>query len=388
MKKLLVLALAVMLILSLTVVASAATFDPYVGGRITWAYISSDSTKNDPVTLNNSGIKMLLQGKIKDEATGTWGTIGAKIDGWPNDGALNGPNAIYDFGINNIGGSNFSLWYTNWENQNMKRGQGRVYDVGPVQYHEDPMFDHAPGNVIGIDYKTDNVIVNIGYVPDKMVGSSLFDATGTFVPVKSNRINAMIDKNEMLAAATFKFDGGDVHFGYYDGKKDVDADPYDLDDDDDTLTQAYESTEINVGAEFKLGFGSIKVDYVTMDLGDDAYGNSPKDDFDYDGGDIVQAAVFFDELKFDVTLISDSEYKFRTDGGMGYQIRYTGINDGKVILGYKAMEADNKADESLNFTDAYIGFKYGIFDTRIGVGTKGEANNNDFVYASLYAGFW
>lgn len=348
MKKLLALTLSVVLVLSLTVVASAATFDPYIGGRITWAYKDGDQFEGDPVTLNNGGIKLLLRGRVTDEATGTWGAIGAKIDGWPdNDGSLGESKSIYDFGVNNIGGSNFSIWYSNWENENMNRGQGRIYEVTPAMYHEDMMFDIDMSNVIGIDYKSDNVIVNFGYVPDE------------------NECK----KNDMQIAGTFKFDGGDVHFGYFDGLRGYDD-------------VNYEATEALVGAAVKLGFGTIKVDYLTRDMNKDA------NDVDcaWEGGDIVQAAVFFDNLNFDVTLVSDNKYRFKNEGGKGYQIRYTGIDN--VTFCYKAMEADEEVDEDLNFTDLYVGYKYGVLETRLGYGTEGEGDDNDFVYASVYVNFW
>jgi len=354
MKKLLVLALAVVLTLSLTVVASAATFDPYVGGRVTLSYISTDvadiyggANEDQPITYNNSGLKMLLRGKISDEETGTWATIGAKIDGWAdndsNGQTTKGGNfsdnttyvdvkSIYDIGIKNVGGSNLSVWFTNWENENMKRGQAQVYNIKPNQYHDDPIFNQVLNYGFGFDYVTDNVKVNIGYDLNKNE----------------------YDKNHMIAAATFNFDGGDVHVG--------------IKDDGNT-------SENNVGGSFKLGFGTIKADYIAEDseAGDD--------------GNLIQVAVFFDDLKFDVTLISDSEYYFEGDGGMGYQIRYTGID--KVVFGYRAMEAaEEGADENSNFTDLFVGYKYGVIETRLGMGTISEADDNDFVYASVYASLW
>lgn len=347
MKKLLVLALAVVLILSVTVVAYAATFDPYVGGRVQLSYISTDvedpddslfggATKDDPLTYGNSGLKLKIQGTVKDEDTGTWATIGVMASGWPdnvNDDGLNtsisGPH--YDFGINNVGGSNLGIWFTNWENENMKRGQPQVYNILPNQYHDDPMFNQTLGYGLGFDYVTDSVKVNIGYDPNK----------------NDN------DANLVIASATFNFDGGDVHFGTMDNGDD---------------------TEMIVGGSFKLGFGSIKADYVAKD------NEAGKD------GNIIQAAVFFEDLGFDITVISDSKYKFATDGGIGYQIRYTGID--KVTFGYRAMEAEAKADEKGNFTDLFVGYKFGIFETRIGMGTIGESDNNDFMYVSAYASLW
>ncbi len=340
MKKLFVLALAVVLTLSLTATVSAATFDPYISGRITWSYVESDHKDYDgnPVHLDYSGIKLLLKGKVTHEETGTWGAIGAKIDGWPNDeGGLNGPNAIYDFGINNIGGSNFSIWYSNWENENMNRGQGRIHDSAPAKYHEDFLFDRDMANVIGIDYITDKLAVNFGYVPDD---------------------NAL-GNNDFQIAFTYNFDGGKVHAGYW-----------------NSILNGVEAKEYIIGGEVKTSFGTIKADYLSLDLDSSIYG----------GGDLAQVAVAFDDLKFDVTFVYDNKYKFKTDGGYGYQIRYTGFDN--ITLAYRAFEADEKADESENFTDFYIGYKYGIFETRLGYGTVGEGKDNDRLYASVYISFW
>ena len=362
MKKLFVLALAVVLTLSLTAVASAATFDPYIGGRITWSYVESDHKDYDgnPVHLDNSGIKLLLKGKVTHEETGTWGAIGAKIDGWPNDeGDLNGPNAIYDFGINNIGGSNFSIWYSNWENENMNRGQGRIHDSAPAKYHEDFLFDRDMANVIGIDYKTDKLAVNFGYVPDE------------------NKNNG---DNDFQIAFTYNFDGGKVHAGYWSSAADKDWFQYPQVQVNNT--KPVEVKEYIIGGEFKAGFGTIKADYITLDCDDIKYNGNKV----YDGGSLAQVNVSFDDLKFDVTLVYDDGYKFKTDGGYGYQIRYTGFDN--ITLAYRAFEADKKVDEHENFTDFYIGYKYGIFETRLGYGTVGEGKDNDRLYASVYISFW
>lgn len=381
MKKLLALTLSVVLVLSLTVVASAATFDPYIGGRITWAYKDGDQFEDDPVTLNNGGIKLLLRGRVTDEATGTWGAIGAKIDGWPdNNGSLGESKSIYDFGINNIGGSNFSIWYSNWENENMNRGQGRIYNVTPAMYHEDMMFDRDMSNVIGIDYKTDNLIINFGYVPDKIDIKTLNPevkaeidqlkeenktAEGLQKAENEARIKMLENAdssydvtkakdNAMQIAATYLFDGGDVHVGHY-------IDPE-------------EWSESIIGCAFDAGFGTIKADHLI---------HSPDDG---DSSSITQVGVSFDALNFDITLVMDDKYRFETDGGYGYQIRYTGIEN--VTFCYKAMEAEDKKDEEDNFTDLYVGYKYGVLETRLGYGTEGEGDDNDFVYASVYVNFW
>ena len=373
MKKFLVLALVVVLTLSLTVVASAATFDPYVGGRITWIYADSDARKDNPVYYGPSGIKLLMKGKVSDEATGTWGALGAKIDGWADgsngesSSSLN-TNSIYEFGINNIGGSNLNLWYSNFENEKGNRGQGKIYDIDPLQTHDDCMFDRDLSNVIGIDYVTDNVVVNFGYVPDKN----------------------SLKNNTMSIAATFNFDGGNVHFGYWDDllnlKTGTILNPNTNKVED--VKEDFEANEINVGAEMKLGFGTIKVDYLTLDVGKNKSGVK----YGWKGGSIIQAGVFVDAIKLGVTVAVDDKYYFRTDGGFAYEIKYLPIDN--LTLCYRAREADKKADEQSNMTNFYVGYKYGVIESRIGFATNGEddkANNKkqeDIVYASCYVSFW
>lgn len=372
MKKFLVLTLAVVLTLSLTVVASAATLDPYVGGRITWVYADSDAREDNPVSYKQSGIKLLLKGKVSDEATGTWGALGAKIDGWADAsggeiGSGLNTNSIYEFGINNIGGSNFSLWYSNFENEKGNRGQGKIYGIDPLQTHDDCMFDRDLANVIGLDYVADNVVVNFGYVPDK---------------------NVDLDKNTISIAATYNFDGGNVYVGYWDDKVGVKTGTKtnpDTGKEEDVITD-FEANEIIVGGEMKFGFGTVKVDYLTIDVTKDKDGN----DSSWEGGNVIQAGVFFD--KFDVTVAVDDKYHFKNDGGLSYQIRYMPIDN--LTLCYRAAEANEEVDEKDNFTNFYVGYKYGVIESRIGFATKGEDNTTlntkqeDIVYASCYVSFW
>ncbi len=363
MKKLLVIALAVVLTLSFAVVASAAALDAYVGGRLTWSYVDSDAREDDPVGYGNSGIKMLLKGKVSDEATGTWGALGAKIDGWPDGNKALNTSSIYEFGIDGVGGSNINLWYSNFENEKGNRGQGRIYNVDPLQSHDDCMFDRdLTNNVIGVDYVTDNVVVNFGYEPNK---------------------NVAFDKNVMSIAGTFKFDGGNVHVGYWDNVL-----GYDTDGDASTPNTDYEATEMNIGAEMKLGFGTVKVDFLALDVTEDATGV----DSAYEGGSIIQAGVSLDDLKLDVAVAMDDKYVFANDGGMIYQIKYSPIDN--LTFCYRAAQAKEDVDEQANFTNLYVGYKYGVIESRVGMATKGEDNDaagieqQDMVYASCYVSFW
>jgi hypothetical protein len=387
LKKLVFFSLAVVLILTLAMTASATTFNPYCGGRLVWSYINSDATdalEDNPVTLNHGGIKLLLRESISDEATGTWANIGAKIDGWPNDTTCNsdttttfvdgdgntvtiktadgnslGVHSIYDFGWKKIGGSNFNIWYSSWESETTNIGQGRIYNVYPTQFNEDNVFDRDANHCITIDYLSDNLVLSAIYEPNK---------------------TESIDENRSYFAATYKFEGGDVHAGYYKGDTSYDD-------------VSYKSTEYILGGAAKFGPVSAKLDYLNTDMDKDIDGAKSA----WDGGNITQANISFDDLKFDVTLINDDNYYFKNDGGKGYQVRYSGFCDGKLSLVYKAMVADKDVDatgtqgdlESGDFSTAYIGYKYGIFETRIGCGSHGKDDGkDDYVFASVYASFW
>lgn len=401
LKKLVFFSLAVVLILALTITASASTFNPFCGGRVVWSYINSDATddlKDNPVTLNHGGIKLLLRESLSDEATGTWANIGAKIDGWPNEiyASANGSNdgdntlgvhSIYDFGWNNIGGSKINIWYSSWESETTNIGQGRIYNVYPTQFNEDNVFDRDANHCITIDYKGDNAVLSAIFEPNK---------------------TESIDENRIFLAATYKFDGGDVHAGYYKGDTSYGTFTPTGGDSEDKVTGNYKSTEYNVGTAFKMGSITTKLDYLKLDMDkrqDLAYNSVTEAneatgkwiDCPYDGGDVTQLNISFDDLKFDVTLINDAEYHFQNDGGKGYQVRYSGFCDGKLSLVYKAMVADKDIDatgtrgnlESGDFSTAYIGYKYGIFETRIGAGSHGKDEGKDnYVFASVYANFW
>jgi hypothetical protein len=392
LKKLIVLFLVVVFTFTLAMTASASVFNPFCGGRVVWSYINSDATddlKDNPVTLNHGGIKLLLRESLSDEATGTWANIGFKADGWPNDTTAGAKDnsinttSIYDFGWKKIGGSKFNIWYSSWESEATNIGQGKIYNVYPTQFNEDNVFDRDASHCITIDYLGDNLVLSAIYEPDK---------------------TASIDENRAYFAATYKFDGGDVHAGYFKG--DTSYSGYLPIGATTTTTVSSRSTEMIVGAAAKLGSISTKIDYLKTDMDQikelKYNGTINKEtgkwiDCPYDGGNIIQANVSFDDLKFDVTLIKDSKYMFPTDGGKGYQVRYSGFCDGKLSLVYKAMTADDDKDatgtkgslETGNFSTAYIGYKFGIFETRLGMGSHGkDSGKDDYAFASCYANFW
>jgi hypothetical protein len=331
MKKLLVLALAVVLTLSLTVVATAATFDPYVGGVFQLTYLGDDANEDTPIQLLEDGdrsmVKAYVTGTVKDEETNTWAKIGARLHAWSAGADY---NPVFEAGIKQIGDA-LDIWYTNDENDKTLRGQERLYYAEPHKFGPDPIFCHRVGNVLGFDYGSDMVDVNVTYKPNKTNDDA---------------------SNEIGAAITVKFDAGKVYFGTFS----------DEDKDSDSI----------VGGEFKAGFGTIKADY---------FMDSP------DGGDdtsLIQAAASIDAINLNVTVLVDDKYVFETDGGTGFGIEYTGVEN--FTFGYKALTASEDADEDGNLSDIYVGYKWGIFNTRIGSAKMGDGDN--FVYATAQVNMW
>ncbi len=360
MKKFLVLALVVVLTLSFAVVASAAALDAYVGGRLTWSYVDTDyvdpntgaSRENAPSGTGNGGIKLLLKGTVRDEETGTWGTIGAKLDGWEYAGGKDlNTSGIYEFGIDGVAGSNFNVWYTNFENEKGNQGMARIYNIDVLQTHTDCMFDRdLLDHVLGVDYVSDNVRVNLGYEFNE---------------------NAIADGNIMSIAAGFKFDGGEVHVGNYDGKISNNV----------TGNSEVKASEINVGGSYAFGFGTISFDYLGQ-----SYDPSGMED-----SSVIQVGATVDAINLGVTVAALDGIQFK-DGGIAYELKYKPLDN--VTLCYRAATADEDADEGNNFTNFYVGYNYGLIEARVGMYTKGEdekANNikqDDGVYASCYVSFW
>jgi hypothetical protein len=345
MKKLLVLALAVVLTLSLTVVATAATFDPYVGGVFQLTYLGDDANEDTPIQLLEDGdrsmVKAYVTGTVKDEETNTWAKIGARLHAWSAGADY---NPVFEAGIKQIGDA-LDIWYTNDENDKTLRGQERLYYAAPHKFGPDPIFCHRLGNVFGFDFGNDNVDVNVVYNPNKN----------------------SIDKNEIALSATFKFDAGKAYVGTWTGTSSIDPDENVEGDEYDE-----KMSETIIGGEFKAGFGTINADYL-----------SKKPD-ETEKGSLIQASVGIDSINLKVTALMDDKYVFATDGGTGFGLEWTGIE--KLTIGYKALTAKEDADEGGNLSDIYVGYKFGIFNTRIGSAKMGDGDN--FVYATAQVNMW
>lgn len=342
MKKLLVLALAVVLTLSLTVVASAATFDPYVGGEFQLIYSSDALGDETPLssTFDNgtyARYKAYVMGKVSDEETGTWARVGMLSKVWAGDANL----CVYEAGIKGIGDV-LDIWYTNDENPNTKRGQVAIAWAGgpssqpPLKFGGDPGFSNGiGGDALGFDFNNDNVTINLVYDPNE-------DANG-------DPLTAI--------AATFKFDGGNVWVGTRNRLNDTNGDG------------VADSEQTGVGMQYGFGFGTLSVDYITETPEDG-------DDMNY-----AQANMNFTDLGLDVTLLIDDGKFFGEDGGMGIGANYN-IGE-KYYVGAKLLSPDYEDAEDL--TEYYFGIKHGVLETRIGSYDTGE---DSFFYATVHAGLW
>jgi hypothetical protein len=378
LKKLLVLALALVLTLGIAAMASAATFSPYVGGEYEFSY----SNANDDAPVSSfegdafgARYKAYVTGTAEDKDTGTWAKIGSRATTW---GAANA--SIFEAGIKNVGGSKLNIWYTNDENDNVKRGQNQLLEGGWYKFvgsgAGDPLMDQGPGNVLGIDYNGDNVVINFLYGFNKQTYSGYDAFTGT-----ANAVSG-VEGNVAGLAGTFKFDGGDVHFSYYvDGGKETTGVYNEF---DSTITDPAKQvqtihgvTRAEVGAQFKVGSGNIQADYINFSYDDDT-----------DSNGYFQADATFGKL--DVVLLYDNKTYFPTDGGFGVGVSYNFTD--KLYVGVKDAlpnkEKDNTATGFLNGSNVYVGYIYGIFNTRVGVYTPNDDTQDPITYLATWVGMW
>ncbi len=325
MKKLFVILLAVAMTLSLAVVASAATFSPYVGGEFQLTYLSNGDTA--PFTLVDGTLSMMkayVQGRVDDEATNTWAQIGAKMTCW----GVGGWDILYSAGIKKVGGV-LDIQFSTDDYETTLRGQTPLYQGGVAKFGGDPYFTNRLQNSFGFDVNTDNVTVNIGTTAGITNASGIVNELG----------------KQIVAAGTFKFDAGKAYVGY----------------------AKLSDTESNmiVGAEMKLGFGTVKADYYMVDDGSSS--------------STFQAGVSLDEAKLAATLMYDmKQWNPSADSTIGVGVEYSGVD--KLTLGVKYF---NLTDASY---EVYGVYKYGVFDIRPGYAKVGNADG--FFYLALHAGMW
>jgi len=349
LKKLFVILLAVAMILSVSVLASAATFSPYVGGEFQLTYVGANGTSTAPFTLNSGGnglmgnsmMKFYAAGEVKDEDTNTWAKIGAKLTCWnrtatvsyDDDQATVGTfeqsistwDLLYSAGIKKVGGI-MDIQFSTDDYETTLRGQTPLYRDGIAKFGGDPFFVNRLNNAFGFDVNTDNVTVNIGT-----------DAGVAGVNELGKRI---------VAAGTFKFDAGKAYVGY--------------------AKLSDTNSNMIVGAEMKLGFGTLKADYYMVNTGTST--------------SAFQANVSLDEMKLAATLLYDMKQALSaTEDTIGVGVEYSGIE--KFTLGVKYFTT--KPDAGM---EVYGVYKYGIFDIRPGYAKMGAADG--VFYLALHAGMW
>ena len=371
MKKLSVILLALAMTLSLAAVASAANFEPYLGGEFQVTYNGAEDVKDTPIDIENGGtwarFKLMLTGTVEDEETGTWAKIGAKLHTWGE-----GRAPIYEAGIKGLFDGTLDVWFNGHEYENAKRGQIPLW-TPMAKFGGDPLFDAAPGNVFAFDYNSGNITFNLGYDlnkptfdPDKLLGKS---------------------KNTIITAATLNFDMGKAHFAYQGKTASIT---------DEDVIVAFDETRFLVGGELAFDFGTIALDYHSVNHSNDdelvKAGNDGKK-FDVTKS-ALQAAISLNDLGLKGTFVLDQGAYFSGDalkddkfGGMGFGIEYTGIEN--LTIGARMMQADEKEYESKDMTDIYVGYKFGVFDTRVGVyKVEGENDGDNVFYAAAHVGMW
>ena len=363
MKKLSVILLALAMTLSLAVVASAAEFSPYLGGEFQlmyWREKEKDPYEYAPFRLEDNGTyaryKVMLTGVVEDEETGTWAKIGAKLSTWNpkaiemdkekvkaannadefNDAFSYGDavaaTKIYEAGIKGLFDGVLDIWYTNDEYANAKRGQ-IFLDTTPIgKFGGDPVLGDGPGDMFAFDLNFDSAKINFG--------------------IDMNKTSKDVD-NAMIGAGTLFFDGGEAYVGYY--------------------KQENKDTKMVVGGSYDFDIVTIKADY---------YQESP------DGKDSVnqiQVAGTLNDFGLKATVLVDGKKRFQTDGGYGVGVEYTGFEN--FVLGARLINAKDKADEGSNLQDIYVGYNFGVFETRVGVGKEGKDGDSIF-YAAAHVGMW
>lgn len=344
MKKLFVILLAVALTLSLAAVASAATFSPYVGGELQLTYMSNAASSDNPIFAGNGGNSMMkayVQGKVEDADTNTWAQIGAKLTCWtwiwnnPSDPKTPfGWDLLYSAGVKQVGGV-MDIQYSTDDYETTLRGQTPLYRDGIAKFGGDPFFVNRLNHAFGFDVNTDNMTVNVG------VTAGIVDNGYNNTPVVYDGLF-----KKFVVAGTFKFDAGKVHVGY--------------------ASLGTNNSNMIVGGEFKLGFGTLKADYYMVNTATST--------------STFQAGVSFDEMKLAATLMYDmKQWNPAKDSTIGLGVEYSGID--KLTLGMKYFMLDDAAYE------VYGIVKAGIFDVRPGY-AKQSGVQNGFFYLALHAGLW
>lgn len=357
MKKLSVILLALAMILSMAVVASAAEFSPYLGGEFQLMYWGGKGPyEYAPFRLEDGGTyaryKVMLTGVVEDEETGTWAKIGAKLSTWnpkpieieikKDDnqnitdvevgyGEAVAATKIYEAGIKGLFDGVLDIWYTNDEYANAKRGQ--IFLDTPIgKFGGDPVLGDGPGDMFAFDLNFDSAKINFG--------------------IDMNKTSKDVD-NAMIGAGTLFFDGGEAYVGYY--------------------KQESKDTKMVVGGSYDFNIVTIKADY---------YQESPNKGKSVNQ---IQVAGILNDFGLKATVLVDGKKRFQTDGGYGVGVEYTGFEN--FVLGARLINASDKADEDKNLQDFYVGYNYGIFETRVGVGKEGK-NGDSIFYAAAHVGMW
>ena len=367
MKKLSVILLALAMTLSLAVVASAANFEPYLGGEFQVTYNGAEDVEDTPIDIENGGtwarFKLMLTGTVEDEETGTWAKIGAKLHTWGE-----GRAPIYEAGIKGLFDGTLDVWFNGHEYENAKRGQIPLW-TPMAKFGGDPLFDAAPGNVFAFDYNSGNITFNLGYNLNKAVA------------------DYKDSKNLIITAGTLNFDMGKAHFAFQSTTSNVEL--------FDVIEIPTDETRFLIGGELALDFGTIYLDYHSVSNSNDdelvKAGLGEKYDITKSA---VQAAISLNDLGLKGTFVLDQGAYFSGDalkddkfGGMGFGIEYTGIEN--LTIGARMMQADEKEYESKDMTDIYVGYKFGVFDTRVGVyKVEGENDGDNVFYAAAHVGMW
>jgi hypothetical protein len=356
-KKLLVVLMAVAMTVSVASSAMAADLSYWMGGDFYYFFTTADGDRGFNQSTGTFTVDSLLTARIQEG--NTWAQMWYFSDTWnyaDDDRDGQGSNNLrYAFGIDNIGGSTnigFSTKDTGIANI-AQNPLGELFN----DFKADPVFNtfDMPG-ALSLAYNSDSFTLKAEAVVVDDIG---FAWRGKGL----NGFNEG-DARKYAVSGAFKFDGGDVHFGYKKAEMK-----------DDAL--------ILIGSNFMAGDVAVKLDFY---LDEGSLGNFGE--VGAAAGNSFQGNVAWD--RFDVTLFYNMPEADAVDDilGLGFNFKATD----KLSVGLKYF--DNVTD-NIKYTPAvdsvyevYGLYDMGAFDVKFGVVDDFRLSDDLFFLVGVHASIW
>jgi hypothetical protein len=328
MKKILTLSMVGLLVLSIAGMAFGVDFDYSMGGRY-YAYFSSiDGDRGFNAAPGVDAWDTILGATVKGE-NNTWATIKFIADSWNQ-------KIYHSFGIDNIGGSPWSLGFDSHDNGTTNLGQQFMGDLFN-DFKADPFFNTCDmAGSINVKYITDTF--------ELRSEAKVYDSDGS-TPTEENKNDEI---NEAYALGLiFKSDMGK----YYIGAK--------IKDNDDQHT--YDDPLYIAGADLQLNDLGVKIDFWSDKSGVSGKGEFQDAFWSSKGHQTLQTTLTYDNLTGQL-LYSQPEEDLDDVVGVGVGYQFTP----ELNLGIKYFMVDeSKADDG--FYDVYGMYNVGAWDLKFGV---------------------